>query len=77
MSWRPLVVRVFELRASGKSYPAIASEVGFKYSTVRHICEYRVYLGGTRLRDEWFPGIHGALATLELFNEAIVPMSPA
>jgi len=66
----PLVVRVFELRGEGKSYLAIESEVGFKYSTVRHICENRVYLGETRLRDEWFPGKHEALVSRELFNEA-------
>ncbi len=66
----PLVVRVFELRAEGKSYLAIESEVGFKYSTVRHICENRVYLGKTRLRDKWDPGDHKALVTLEQFDAA-------
>jgi hypothetical protein len=66
----PLVRRVLELRAEGKSYPAIESEVGFKYSTVRHICENRVYLGETRLREEWFPGNHPALVSLELFDAA-------
>jgi site-specific DNA recombinase len=66
----PLVRRVFELRAEGKSYPAIESEVGFKYSTVRHICENRVYLGETRLRDEWFPGNHPAVVSVELFDTA-------
>lgn len=66
----PLVQRVFELRAAGASYPAIESEVGFKYSTVRHICLNRVYLGHTRLRDEWFPGNHAPLVSQELFDAA-------
>ena len=65
-----LVLRVFELRAAGRSYPAIESEVGFKYSTVRHICGNRVYLGETRLKDEWFVGDQPALVSLELFNAA-------
>jgi site-specific DNA recombinase len=64
----PLVQRTFALRAAGASYPTIAAEVGIGYSTVRHICENRVYLGETRLRDEWFPGRHQPLVTLEEFN---------
>jgi hypothetical protein len=66
----PLVRRVFELRVSGASFPAIEPEVGLKYSTVRHICENRAYLGETKLRDEWFSGKHVALVSLELFNAA-------
>ena len=66
----PLVVRVFELRAARNSYPAIEAEAGFKYSTVRHICENRVYLGETRLRDQWFPGNHPPLISVELFDAA-------
>jgi site-specific DNA recombinase len=54
----PLVVRVFELRAAGKSYPAIESEVGFKYSTVRHICENCVYWARRGF------GTSGSLATM-------------
>ncbi len=66
----PLVVRMFELRAGGSSYPAIASDVGIGYSTVRHILENRVYLGEVRLRDEWFPGIHEPLVSPHLFAAA-------
>ena len=66
----PLVQRAFALRASGSSYPAISDEVGIGYSTVRHICENRAYLGQVRLRDEWFDGRHPALVSLDQFNAA-------
>ena len=66
----PLVQRAFGLRAAGASYPEIAADVGLGYSTVRHICENRVYVGEVRLRDEWFPGRHPALVTVEQFNAA-------
>ena len=66
----PLVTRVFELRASGLGYQDTADNVGFTYGAVQHICQNRVYLGETRLRDEWFPGIHAPLVTLEQFNAA-------
>jgi site-specific DNA recombinase len=65
-----LVTRVFDLRASGWGYQAIADDVGFTYSTVQHICHNRVYLGETRLRDEWFDGHHAPLVSLEQFNAA-------
>ena len=66
----PLVQRCFNLRAAGASYPEIVSQVGMGYSTVRQICQNRVYLGETKLRDEYFPVIHPALVSLELFNAA-------
>ncbi|HEY5303024.1 MAG TPA: recombinase family protein [Acidimicrobiales bacterium] len=69
----PLVQRVFELRASGASYPIIAEEVGLKYSTARHICENRVYLGEVLLSGNWCAGIHAPLVTLEQFNAAQRP----
>jgi DNA invertase Pin-like site-specific DNA recombinase len=65
-----LVTRVFDLRASGLGYQAVADDVGFTYSTVQHICQNRVYLGETRLRDEWFPGLQAPLVSLEQFNAA-------
>jgi DNA invertase Pin-like site-specific DNA recombinase len=66
-----LVTRVFELRASGLGYQAIADDVGFTYSTVQHICHNRVYLGESRLGDEWFPrGLHAPLVSEEQFNGA-------
>ena len=64
----PLVRRCFALRTSGASFAVIAREVGMGYSTVRHILENRVYIGETRLRDEWFPGIHEALVTVAEFD---------
>ncbi|MEN9646622.1 MAG: hypothetical protein RL238_3291 [Actinomycetota bacterium] len=50
----PLVTRVFQLRASGKSYPQIEAATGLKYSTIRHMCSNRVYLGETRIKNDWF-----------------------
>lgn len=66
----PLVRRIFELRAKGRSYPEIERLTGVKYSTVRQVCHNRVYLGETRLRTEWHPGIHEPLVSLELFEAA-------
>ena len=66
----PLVQRVFELRSAGLGYQRIADEIGWKFSTVMHICMNRVYLGETRLKNEWFPGLHEPLVTLEKFNNA-------
>ena len=66
----PLVRRIFALRAAGASFPDIATETGITYSTARHICENRVYVGHVRLREEWGPGIHPSLVTLEVFNAA-------
>lgn len=48
----------------------IADEVGFGYGTVQYMCHNRVYLGETRLRDEWLPGLHPPLVNVELFNAA-------
>ncbi len=61
---------VFEKRAQGCSYPELARQTGLNYSTVRHICENRAYLGYTRLRDQWFPGLHEALVTEAEFAAA-------
>ena len=66
----PLVQRIFSLRASGASYPVIASDVGIEYSTARHISMNRVYLGEVRLGDDWFPGLHPALVDAAQFNAA-------
>lgn len=65
-----LIPRLFELRAEGLSYPDIERRTGVKYSTVRQIVHNRAYLGETRLRDQWYPGIHRALVTAELFEAA-------
>jgi site-specific DNA recombinase len=56
-----LVRRIFDLRAQGDSYATIEAGVGISYSTVRQILHNRAYLGETRLRDQWFPGIHEPL----------------
>jgi site-specific DNA recombinase len=66
----PIVQRIFALRAGGASYPKIASETGICYSTARHVLENRVYLGEVTLSDDWGPGIHEPLVTLEEFNAA-------
>ncbi len=66
----PLIARVFELRAQGKPYPQIEAATGIKYSTVRSICHNRVYLGETKLRSAWYPGIHQPLVSAELFESA-------
>ncbi|MGC1237909.1 MAG: recombinase family protein [Acidimicrobiales bacterium] len=69
----PLVRRIFELRAGGSSYQRIADEVGMKYSTARHICENRVYIGEVQLSGDWGDGVHAPLVTLEQFNAAQRP----
>lgn len=69
----PLIERIFDLRASGRSYQSVADEVGMKFSTVRHICENRVYLGEVQLSGHWCPGVHAPLVTLEQFNAAQRP----
>ena len=66
----PLIARVFELRSLGQSYPEIERNTGIKYSTVRQICRNRVYLGLTRIRDDWFPGIHEPLVSQAVFDAA-------
>jgi site-specific DNA recombinase len=66
----PLVQRIFNLRAEGKSYQVISDDVGIKYSTVRHICLSRAYLGQTLYSGEWLPGRHPPLVIEALFNAA-------
>lgn len=66
----PMIPRVFELRAEGRSYPEIERLTGFKYSTVRQIVHNRAYLGETQIRGTWFPGIHQPLVSPELFEAA-------
>ena len=66
----PLIQRAFKLRAAGHSYAEIERATGLKYSTVRHAIENRVYLGLTRLREDWFPGKHDPLITKAEFDAA-------
>lgn len=66
----PLVVRIFELRAEGKSYNEIEQATGVLLSTVRHICGNRAYLGLTHRKGNWFPGRHQALVSPALFEAA-------
>ncbi len=63
-----LIRRAFALRTRGLSYPEIERATGLKYSTVRYALDNRVYLGLTRLRDEWYPGRHEALVTQAEFD---------
>ncbi|MBI4934067.1 MAG: recombinase family protein [Actinobacteria bacterium] len=66
----PLIPRVFALRAAGKSYTEIEAATGIKYSTVRQICHNRAYLGETRLKKQWYPGIHQPLVSNDQFDAA-------
>ena len=66
----PLVQEIFVLHAQGLAYSAIEAKVGIKYSTVRHICLNRVYLGEVTYQGQWFPGLHAPLVDLALFNAA-------
>jgi site-specific DNA recombinase len=66
----PIVRRIFDLRLKGHSYASIEAMVGIKYSTVRQILQNRAYLGLTRIREQWFPGIHEPLVTQEQFDAA-------
>lgn len=66
----PRVLRIFGLRAEGKSYREIEDAVGIKYSTAMAIVASRIYLGEVLYNGEWFPGVHEAIVTPELFNAA-------
>jgi len=65
-----LVQRVFKLRADGLSYSAIEQAVGLKYSTVRHICLNRAYIGEVTHRGQTYQGLHQPLVTVEEFEAA-------
>ncbi len=65
-----LIPLIFHLRADGKSYNEIEAATGVKFSTVRQICGNRVYLGETRIKDKWYPGIHQPLVNPEEFSAA-------
>jgi site-specific DNA recombinase len=64
------VRRVFTMRAGGASQGDIAAATGVKYSTVLSMLKNRHYLGEIRHRDQWYPGVHEALVTVEVFNAA-------
>lgn len=61
---------VFRLRSQGESHRKISEATGINHSTVLQILRNRVYLGETRSRDEWFPGLHEALVSVEEFEAA-------
>ena len=65
-----IVRRIFKLRAQGMSYSEIERATGVKYSTVRHVCLNRAYLGEVLHRGEWYPGVHEPLVTAEEFAAA-------
>lgn len=65
-----VVRRIFRLRAEGRSYRDIESEVGIKYSTVRAILQSRIYLGEVLHSGQWYPGNHEPLVTEEEFRAA-------
>lgn len=66
----PVVRRIFQLRARGRSFQQIENETGVKFSTVRLILMSRIYLGEVTLNGEWFPGEHEAIITAEEFGAA-------
>jgi len=55
--------RIFKLRAAGMPYAQIEEATGIKYSTVRHACHNRAYLGLTRHGDNWYAGRHEPLVS--------------
>ena len=59
----PLMRRVFKLRVEGMSYTAIEAATGVKYSTVRHACTNKAYLGLTCYAGNWYPGLHEPLVS--------------
>ena len=65
-----LVRRAFAARASGASLPDVARISGLKYSTARHLLGNRVYLGEVRIKKDWFPRRHDALAVPGEFDAA-------
>lgn len=72
----PVVRRIFELRARGRSFQQIENETGVKFSTVRLILMSRIYLGEVTLNGEWFPGEHEAIITSEEFEAAQRAFAP-
>ena len=66
----PKVRRVFRMRADGSSQTQISEVTGINYSTVLSILKNRAYLGEIRHLDEWSPGLHEGLVSLEEFEAA-------
>ncbi|HEX3842644.1 MAG TPA: recombinase family protein [Acidimicrobiales bacterium] len=64
------VREIFRLRAEGASHTTIEERTGIKYSTVGAILKSRIYLGEVQHKDEWFPGLHEPIVTLEEFEAA-------
>lgn len=72
----PVVQRIFQLRARGRSFQQIEDATGVKFSTVRLILMSRIYLGEVTLNGEWFPGEHEAIITAEEFEAAQRAFAP-
>lgn len=66
----PKVRRVFRMRADGATQTQISEVTGINYSTVLSILKNRAYLGEIRHLDDWLPGLHEGLVTLEEFDAA-------
>jgi len=69
----PRVREIFRMRAEGASHRAIEERTGIKFSTVGAILRSRIYLGEVQHREEWFPGLHEAIITVEEFGAAQRP----
>jgi site-specific DNA recombinase len=66
----PTVRRIFDMRIHGSSQGDIARATGVNYSTVGQILKNRAYIGEMRFKDQWVPGIHEPLVSLEVFEAA-------
>jgi site-specific DNA recombinase len=69
----PRVREIFRMRAEGSSHRAIEERTGIKFSTVGAILRSRIYLGEVRHKEEWFPGLHEAIISVEEFEAAERP----
>jgi site-specific DNA recombinase len=72
----PIVQRIFELRAQGRSFQQVADDVAMKYGTVRFIASNRAYLGLVKYSGEWYPGVHAPLVNERQFNAAQCGYTP-
>lgn len=58
------------MRAEGASQGEISEATGIKHSTLVYALDNEVYIGKMRHNDEWLPGIHEPLVSIEQFEAA-------
>ncbi len=61
---------MFEIRGQGVSQTEVSEATGIKHSTVVAVLKNRAYIGEMRHKDEWLPGNHEPLVTVEQFEAA-------